>query len=196
VFPRPLQQPHPPLRVAATRAETFARIGEQGLPIFIGLRGSGTAQQASNLASYREAWSRAGHPGAGSVFLRVPLYAGVSEKAAIETARDTLVYYFERQSKMMVADAARRGASSGDAAGDAVRRQTATALAELSYDDILASRVAVGSPQGLIDRLQQLREELGLDGIVAEMNAGGRLSEEQVLASLRILTHEVMSHFK
>jgi alkanesulfonate monooxygenase SsuD/methylene tetrahydromethanopterin reductase-like flavin-dependent oxidoreductase (luciferase family) len=196
VFPRPLQQPHPPLRVAASRAETFARIGDQGLPIFIGLRGSGTAEQASNLASYREAWRRAGHAGTGSVYLRVPLYAGASEKAAIEAARDTLVFYFERQSKLVAADAARRAAASNDAGGDETRRQTAATLAELSYEDILTSRVAVGSPQGLVDRLLQLREELGLDGIVAEMNAGGRLSEQQVLASLRILTHDVMPHFK
>lgn len=137
-----------------------------------------------------------GRSGFTYFYLRVPLYAGASEKAATDAARDTLVYYFERQSKLVAADAARRAAASNDAGGDETRRRTAATLAELSYEDILTSRVAVGSPQGLVDRLRQLREELGLDGIVAEMNAGGRLSEEQVLASLRILTHDVMPHFK
>ncbi len=43
---------------------------------------------------------------------------------------------------------------------------------------------------------EQLEEELGLDGIVAEMNPGGMLSAEQVRQSLHLLTHQVMPAFK
>ena len=32
VTPRPVQQPHPPVRMAATTAETFPRVGRMGLP--------------------------------------------------------------------------------------------------------------------------------------------------------------------
>ncbi len=39
VAPRPYQLPHPPIRMAATTEETFPRVGEMGLPIFVGLRG-------------------------------------------------------------------------------------------------------------------------------------------------------------
>jgi hypothetical protein len=56
--------------------------------------------------------------------------------------------------------------------------------------------VAFGTAAGLIDRLSQLREELGLDGIVAELDAGGQIPAEQVKRSLHILTHEVMPAFK
>ena len=52
--------------------------------------------------------------------------------------------------------------------------------------------MAFGSAQGLRDRLYQLQEELGLDGVVGELNAGGLLSADQVRESLRILTHDVM----
>jgi hypothetical protein len=41
-----------------------------------------------------------------------------------------------------------------------------------------------------------LEEELGLDGIVAEMNAGGLIPAEQVQQSLKILSHDVMPAFK
>src|SRR5688500_3734967 len=37
VSPQPYQQPHPPIRMAATTEETFPRVGEMGLPIFVGL---------------------------------------------------------------------------------------------------------------------------------------------------------------
>lgn len=193
ITPPPHQRPHPPLRIAAASAGTFARIGSQGLPIFVGLRGDGTAELAANLRAYRDAWASAGHPGNGSVLLRVPVYVGDSEDKAHEEARASLTHYFDRQSRLVAADAARRSANTP---GGDEKRETAAKLAALSYSDIVASRVAIGSPRGLVDRFTQLNEELGLDGIVAELNAGGLLDEATVLASLRRLTGEVMPAFK
>jgi hypothetical protein len=56
--------------------------------------------------------------------------------------------------------------------------------------------VAFGTPKGVIDRLTQLREDLGIDGIIAELNPGGRIPLELETRSLRLLTHEVMPAFK
>jgi hypothetical protein len=44
----------------------------------------------------------------------------------------------------------------------------------------------------VIDRLTQLREQLGLDGIVAEPNPGGRLPAELETRSLRLLAEQVI----
>src|SRR5262249_35039513 len=49
VSPRPYQRPHPPVRMAATTAETFPRVGRMGLPIFVGLRGMDIPELASCL---------------------------------------------------------------------------------------------------------------------------------------------------
>ena len=76
------------------------------------------------------------------------------------------------------------------------REKTAALLSSLSYDDILKSRVAFGSAQGLADRLTEWREVLGIDGVIAELNAGGMLTEAQVKNSLRIITHDVMPALK
>src|SRR5467141_4977048 len=38
VAPRPYQDPHPPIRMAATSEDTFPAAGRMGLPIFVGLR--------------------------------------------------------------------------------------------------------------------------------------------------------------
>ena len=69
-------------------------------------------------------------------------------------------------------------------------------MTSLSYEEILHTKVAFGTAAGLIDRLSQLREELGLDGVVAELDSGGQIPPEQVKRSLQILTHEVMPAFK
>ena len=76
VSPRSYQQPHPPLRMAATSADTFPLVGELGLPIFVGLRGGEVAQLRGNLEAYRASWRAAGHGGDGDVLLRIPLYRG------------------------------------------------------------------------------------------------------------------------
>jgi hypothetical protein len=76
------------------------------------------------------------------------------------------------------------------------RQSRAERLATLTYEEILHTKVAFGTAAGLVDRLSQMQDELGLDGIVAELDAGGQIPPEQVKRSLHILTHEVMPAFK
>ena len=65
-----------------------------------------------------------------------------------------------------------------------------------TYEQILDQRVAFGTAAGLIDRLSGLQEELSLNGIVAELDAGGLIPAERVKQSLSILTQQVMPAFK
>ena len=193
VSPRPYQLPHPPLRMAATTAATFPEVGRRGYPVFVGLRGMDTAELRVHLQEYRKAWREAGHAGDGNVYLRIPMYAAASQRAALDEPRDSITYYISRQSSIVAQDAARRRPND---AGARSQLSTAERLASLSYEEILATKVAFGSAAGLRDRLQQLQEQLGLDGVVAELNAGGLLSVQQVRESLRILTQDVMPAFK
>ena len=48
----------------------------------------------------------------------------------------------------------------------------------------------------VVDRLGVLREELGLSGILAEMNCGSQIPHERVLTSLQLLCEEVIPKFK
>ena len=193
VSPRPYQQPHPPLRMAAVTPETFPSVAKEGFPIFVGLRGMDTSELRVHLDIYRKAWREAGHPGQGNVYLRVPVYAGATEKAAFEEPRESITYYFTRQSNLVTQNTTRRETSTIDASEP---QSMAQRLASLTYEDMLQTKVAFGSGAGLTERLKQLEEELGLDGIVAEMNAGGLIPAEQVMQSMKILTHEVMPAFK
>ena len=188
--PRPRQRPHPPLRMAATRGETFPRVGTAGLPIFVGLRGDSLDELAGQLASYRDSWRDAGHSGRPSAFLRLPLHAAAHGDAAREEARATLVHYFKRQAELVANDAARRGDPP-----DSPRFRTAARLAALDYRDILENRAIVGSPEDIAGRVEELRDILGIDGVVAELNPGGLLDEATTLESLRFLAREVKPRF-
>lgn len=191
VTPRPYRQPHPPVRMAATTAETFPRVGKMGLPIFVGLRGMDIPELSGCLKAYRQAWREAGHPGDGDACLRIPIYAAPTEKAARDEPHETITYYFQRQADLTLAPVGRAGTGPAER-----RRRQAQTLSTLSYEEILSRKVAFGSGPGLVDRLGQLREDLGINGIAAELNPGGLLPMAQEMRSLEILTHHVMPAFK
>src|SRR5436190_3312662 len=191
VAPRPYQDPHPPIRMAATSEETFPAAGRMGLPIFVGLRATEIPDLQVQLAPYRQAWREAGHPGEPSVYLRIPVYVSPTAEGAREEPRESLAAFFARQTELARSAVGRAGAGPADR-----RRFQAERMANLSYDDILAKKVVFGTAASVIDRLGELREELGLDGVGAELNPGGRIPPELETRSLQLLTHEVMPAFK
>jgi alkanesulfonate monooxygenase SsuD/methylene tetrahydromethanopterin reductase-like flavin-dependent oxidoreductase (luciferase family) len=191
VAPRPYQVPHPPIRMAATSDETFPPVGRMGLPIFIGLRATEIADLQVHLALYRQAWRDAGHPGNPSVYLRIPVYVSTTEKGAVEEPRESLTYFFGRQAELARAAVGRAGAGPSDR-----RRAQAERMAALTYEDILARKVVCGTATAVIDRLTQVREELGIDGIVAELNPGGLIALDLETRSLQLLADEVIPAFK
>jgi alkanesulfonate monooxygenase SsuD/methylene tetrahydromethanopterin reductase-like flavin-dependent oxidoreductase (luciferase family) len=191
VGPRPVQQPHPPLRMAANSPDTFAFVGRAGLPLFVGLRDHGIPELRTHLVTYRTAWREAGHPGDGDVCLRLPVYAAATEASAREEPHENITYFFRRH-----ADLTRSGLGRGDTGSAERRAAKVQELDALTYDDILTTRVAFGTAEALVDRLSELRDDLGLTGIVAELNPGGLLTMEPMERTLRILTHEVIPAFR
>ena len=45
-------------------------------------------------------------------------------------------------------------------------------MQSIDYEEVLRERMIVGTPARVIDRLEQLRGELGLNGILGELNTG------------------------
>ena len=187
VTPRPYQVPHPPIRMATTSDETFPLAGRMGLPIFVGLRTTEIPDLQDQLAPYRQAWREAGHPGQPSVYLRIPVYVSTTEQGAVDEPRESLTAFFQRQTELARAAVGRAGAGPADR-----RRFQAERMASLSYEDILEKKVAFGTAKGVIERLRWLRDELGLDGIVAELNPGGRIPLELETRSLELLARDVV----
>ena len=187
VAPTPYQVPHPPLRMAANSPETFPQVARLGLPLFIGLRDLDIPLLRSHLKAYRDAWRESGQAGEADVYLRIPVYAAPTEQAARAEPREAMTYFFERHVELVRSGLGRAGAGPGD------RRQAlADRIVSMSYDEILKTRVAFGTAPALRDRLGEIAEDLGLAGIVAELNPSGLLSLDQMRRTLAILTREVI----
>jgi len=162
-----------------------------GLPIFVGLRGMDVPELAGCLQTYRRAWRDAGHPGDGDACLRIPVYAASTEKAAREEPHETITYYFQRQADLTLSPLGLSGTGPVES-----RQSQAAKLAGLTYDDMLTKKVAFGTGPALVDRLGQIKEELGITGIAAELNPGGLLPAAREMRSLEILTKQVLPAFK
>ena len=185
--PKPYQRPHPPMRAAATTAETFPLMGGLGLPIFVGLRGMTVSDLAPALEEYRASWREAGHPGSGDVLLRIPIYVAETMERALSEPEDSSVHAYARLRQSFEASTGRPGTASGEE-----RAARAERLSHTTYEDLLRERLAYGTPEAVAERLGQLRDDLGLSGFIMEANVGGRLPQEQVLNSIRLFAQEVV----
>ena len=187
VAPRPIQSPHPPMRMAANSPETFGFVGRMGLPLFVGLRDHDIPSLRQHLGTYRAAWREAGHAGDGDVCLRIPIYAAPTHQAAVDEPYENITYFFRRHAELTRSRLGRADTGAADRNVTLLDQVT-----KLSYAEILERRVAFGTAPELVERLGRLREDLGLRGMIAELNPGGLLPMELMLRTLRIFTHEVM----
>ncbi len=186
VVPKPFQQPTPQIRVAATSADTFVSIGKQGLPIFVAVRYETAEEIAPQIAAYREALGQ----GDGGVFLRVPAYIAATDARAREEAEPSLIHFYRQQAALLADSAKRAGVDGADR-----RAQTAQRLEKMTYEEALKGTVLIGSPGSVAERLEELRQQLGLDGVLMELNCGGRIPHANVMTALRLLCQEVMPRF-
>jgi alkanesulfonate monooxygenase SsuD/methylene tetrahydromethanopterin reductase-like flavin-dependent oxidoreductase (luciferase family) len=190
VTPRPVQCPYPELRMAAASAETFPQIGRLGFPIFVAVRQGPFSQLAESIKAYRAAYAEAGHPGRGRVYLRVPAYLAETRERARAEAKDSLMSFFAYQAELG-RDSARR--AGGEIALQRLRR--VERLEALTYEEALATQVLIDDPDGFTARLREVDAEIGLDGILAELNCGGKIPQSRVLNALRLMCEEVKPRF-
>ena len=85
--PRPYQQPHPPIRIAGASEDTFPMLGALGYPLFVSVRSGSLSGLAPDLKAYREAYTAAGHPGKGEVYLRLSMHVGDDRRAGAGRGR-------------------------------------------------------------------------------------------------------------
>ena len=74
---------------------------------------------------------------------------------------------------------------------DEERVQRGQQLSAITYEDLLRDRLAYGNPDTVTKLLREIIDELGLDGVVAEVNVGGGIAKEKVLASVKRFATEV-----
>jgi alkanesulfonate monooxygenase SsuD/methylene tetrahydromethanopterin reductase-like flavin-dependent oxidoreductase (luciferase family) len=190
LVPKPYCKPHPPIRVAANSPDTFPAMGAQGYPIFVAVRLGLLSELAPHIRAYREAYKAAGHAGDGQVFLRVPVYVADTVEQAVSEPEASIMHFYRYLGERLEDSATRSGARAIEQRAERGQRLQTITFAEARRDKII-----VGTPEMVVDRLQALREELGLNGILAELNCGSLIPHAQVMHCLQLLCDKVMPQF-
>ena len=184
VVPKPYQQPHPPIRVALASPDTFALIGGMGHPIFISAN-TPVPQLQERLALYRQARQAAGCSGPDDIALRIPAYVAETAERARSEPEESAMHAVQYGAQEL------SGSAASEETAERLQRQ-----ASVPYDDLLKRRLLFGTPQAVAERLQEYREELGITGVVLEMNYGGRIPYDRVINSVRLMAEQVLPKFK
>ncbi|HEY0184316.1 MAG TPA: LLM class flavin-dependent oxidoreductase [Rhodopila sp.] len=191
VTPRPFRPAGPPIRVAATSPDTFVTIGQQGKPIFLAVRYEDARDLVPHIQAYRDAWRAAGHAGQGAVYLRAPGYLAATAEAARAEAEASLMHYYRAQGALLRDSAGRAGVDQADK-----RARTAERLNTITYEEAVRGTVLIGTADQVADRIGALRDDLGLDGILLEINCGGKIPHAKEKEALRLLCQQVMPRFQ
>jgi alkanesulfonate monooxygenase SsuD/methylene tetrahydromethanopterin reductase-like flavin-dependent oxidoreductase (luciferase family) len=191
VVPKPLQKPYPPLRVAVESVDSAIAVAQLGHPVFVSVRIGRFSDLEPLVRAYRQSYKAAGHAGEGEIYLRVPLYLAESDDRARGEARASVMSFFRH-----VADMLEWSAKGPDGQIDQRRGQVAAKLRAMSYEEALRDHAIVGGAAAVTAQLSALEDQLGLNGILAELNCGGGIPHDQVITALKLLCRDVMPRFK
>jgi len=177
--PRPYQKPYPEIRIAGASEDTFPMLGALGHPLFVAVRSGTLSGLAPDLEAYRAAYKAAGHPGKGQVHLRLSMHVAETDAQADAESKDSIMGgYGLLKSQLEGSPNARRRAELAD-------------VQSLTFDLAKRDKVVVGSPDTVAARLLQLKEELGIDGILAELNFGAKIPPDAMMRSCQLLCQVV-----
>ena len=184
LVPKPYQKPHPPTLIAAASDDTFSIVGKMGYPIFVS--GAATVPQIKErLKIYRNARKEAGHSDPESITFRIPAYVAETAQQAHDEPEATTMYGIQFTATELA------GSATTPEAKERLRH-----MATLPYEEVLQRRVMYGTPEELTERLRVYQDELGMTGVVLDMNYGGQLPNNLVINSMRLLAEKVMPNFK
>ena len=182
--PRPFQKPHPPVRIAGASEDTFPMLGKLGFPLFVAVRSGSLAGLAPDLKAYRDAYKEAGHAGTGSVHLRLTMHVSDTDQKAFDEAEPSIMEGYKTYATRL------------EGSPNARRRAELEDVRTTTYQNILNEKVIVGGPDRVTDQLLELRDVLGIDGVLVELNFGAMIPAEMMMHSLQLLCEKVMPRFK
>jgi alkanesulfonate monooxygenase SsuD/methylene tetrahydromethanopterin reductase-like flavin-dependent oxidoreductase (luciferase family) len=188
LLPKPVQQPHPPIWVAAIQtAESFVWTGEQGYNLMIVPYLSAFDSVAANLRAYRESYERAGHgAGGGQVQMSFHLYVaedGVTARREAKAPMEEYIRLFRRSATAWL------GRTSGQYKG---YEQLVNILDAITYDRVLAEgRALIGDPVEVAAQTRALIAQFGPVEPSLQVLFGD-ISEAAARRSLELFATEVM----
>lgn len=193
-LPRPTQQPHPPIWVAAVvSAESFVWAGERGYHMMVVPYLGEHHELAEKLHLYREAYRAHGHEaarGPGQVMMVLHLYVAPTRKEARDECRPYMEQYLRN---FRIAAKAWTGRQSGQYKPYSALEQL---LNDLTYERVLdETRAIVGDPEDAAQQLRYIRDTFGEVYPTFQINFG-MMEKARARRSIELFAEHVMPRFR
>ena len=191
VLPRPVQQPTPPIYMAAALTpESFLSAGQQGYSLLLQpfLQPLNTLKEQVRL--YRHALRQAGHA-SDSVEIAAGYHSFVDETP--ERARRKWEAHYLRYLRFLGSLLA--PSEDLDPAQYASWQGWGETLREATFEQMYPEQVLCGDPAQCVDRIALLREELGITHFWVHMDLGG-LDQRALRSSMERFAIRVIPHFR
>jgi natural product biosynthesis luciferase-like monooxygenase protein len=190
--PRPIQQPHPPIRVAANSPETAAWAGREGYPVFFASNVNPFPKLRELVPLYRRARAEVAHPASpdgDDLTLLVPLYVG-EDRRQIEREVTPSVRQFAQTAAAVFTDLVAKAPEADRPKLQAIVEQ----LCGMTYQSVNAVTGIFDTPSACVERLHQVREEFNPGRVICWFNFGGVIPHDQVLRSMELFSTQVLPH--
>jgi len=196
VIPKPVQQPHPPLYVVCVSPDTIEATALRGLPMLNSILRGPLDPLVQQRDTYVKACHKAGRSDAeiaallGRWGVSRHIYVAASDAQAQAEAKDAEMWYQEALRRFLIPDDI-------DRVHPLLQpgfRAAAERLAHITWEQLVAETLAVGSPDTVAAKLAEMRD-LGVGEVLCWMNFGG-LPQAQVRRSMELFSREVLPHFR
>jgi alkanesulfonate monooxygenase SsuD/methylene tetrahydromethanopterin reductase-like flavin-dependent oxidoreductase (luciferase family) len=192
LWPRPVQQPHPPVYIpGAGSTETMKFCAERRYTYMSVYAPTRVVRMWFD--GYRKAAAELGYvPDPERIALSIPVYVADTDERAHAEARPAVEWLFHKGLKIPGELASPPGyMSAGSLRG--VISAGMRAFSQLSYEELLAQGYAVvGSPDTVAGRLREMYDDLGGFGQLIALFAIGTSTHEQIMRSAELFATEVM----
>lgn len=188
VEPKPLQKPHPPLRIAANSPETAAFAGAHGYSVFVASPINPFPKLPEHIDTYRRTFQAAGHRGkTPDVAVLFPTYVADSPAQIRQEVEPSFMHYFRTVSHQ--ARLGQRDQSESYAYLHEVRKR----MESITWDEVDATMALYGPSDVCGQKFKEAYRRCGgIQQMICWFNPGGLIPHRQVLASMRRFAEKVM----
>jgi alkanesulfonate monooxygenase SsuD/methylene tetrahydromethanopterin reductase-like flavin-dependent oxidoreductase (luciferase family) len=198
VVPKPLQKPHPPLRVAANSPDTAVFAGKEHYPIFVASVTNPLPRMFEQVAIYRKHWEespRSGGAKAPDVATMFFFHPGESLEQVRRDIEPSLMNYFRSVSGMVRAGIKSEGSQASDESYRYLN-DVQKMVDSITFEKITESMAIFGSSQECIVKAKELHSKLGMKELICWFNPGGLVPHDKVLKAMSRFATEIMPELK
>lgn len=198
VVPKPLQKPHPPIRVAANSPDTAVFAGKSHYPVFVASVINPLPRMFEQVTRYRQAWAESptptdhqasASPDVSTMFFLYPGDSLVKVRRDVEPSLDN---YFHSVSAMVRAGALPQKVDESYRYLQDVQRH----VENVTFEKITESMAVFGSSHECIAKVKGLHKELRMNELICWFNPGGLVPHEKVLTAMSRFAAEVMPELR